>query len=67
MALISYVAYSQADNKGDVVEIITGTAQNIVDAIRNRRKLYGEVHIVNMDWDDSTSYAALLEYKIKTT
>ena len=67
MALTSYIAYSQADNKGDVIEIITGTSQEIVDAIRDRRKLYGPVHIVNMDWDDSTGYAALLEYKIKTT
>lgn len=64
---LKYIAYSQTDNKGDVIEIIIGTAQNIVDAVRDRRKLYGEVHIVNMDWDNSTDYAALLEYKIKTT
>lgn len=69
MALASYIAYARTDNLGnkfgDVNEIITGaTAQEVVDGIRDRRSLYGEVIITNVGYDAQSLWYAYLEYKV---
>jgi len=52
-------------SKGYTIELIVGTGQEIVDAIRDRRLLYGNVNIVGMG-REGTSHSALITYVIPT-
>ena len=45
MVVVSSILYCSEGNKGNTIEILVGTAQEIVDAIRDRRQSYGPVEI----------------------
>lgn len=60
----SYIAHC-SDSKGYTIEIIVGTAQEIVDIIKNRRLSYGNVNIIGIE-REGTSYSATITYIIKT-
>jgi hypothetical protein len=45
MAVASYVSYCSEGNEGKTIEILVGTAQEVVDAISYRNKTYGPVEI----------------------
>jgi len=60
----TYISHC-SDNKGYTIEIIVGTGQEIVDAIRDRRLSYGNVNIIGIE-REGTSYSALITYNIPT-
>jgi len=63
----SIVAHCSINNKGDTIEVITGTAQEVVDFIRDRRLAYGNVDIIYMIADDQLSnFTVKITYKIPT-
>jgi len=45
MAVASYVSHCSEDSKGNTIEILVGTSQEVVDEIRLRRLSYGPVEI----------------------
>ena len=62
----TYIAHCSVDNKGYTIEVIVGTTQEIVNAIRDRHLSYGIVDIVNIS-HDGTNIVALITYIIPTT
>lgn len=60
----AYIAHCGDNNKGYTIEILEGTHQEIVDAIRDRRHSHGHVDIVNMDSEGGITNA-IITYIIK--
>jgi len=65
MTLQSYVSHCSMGNKGYTIEIISGTGQEIVNSIRDRRLSYGDVNIIGIT-RELTGYAVIITYIIPT-
>jgi hypothetical protein len=68
MAVLSYVSHCSENDKGDTVEILVGTAQEVVDAIKTRRLSYGNVEIRGLASEVSMqgSVTVIITYRIVT-
>ena len=69
MVVASYVSYCSEDSKGKVIEILVGTAQEVVDAISYRSKTYGPVEISGLSSEvaNQGSITVIVTYIIPTT
>ena len=69
MVVVSSVAYCSEDSKGVTIEILVGTAQEIVDTIRDRRTTYGPVEIKGLASEVSNQgkITVIITYIIQTT
>lgn len=69
MVVASYVSHCSEDDKGDTIEILVGTAQEVVDAIADRRKSYGNVEIRGLASEVASqgSITVIITYRILTT
>lgn len=66
----SVTSHYSINNKGDTIEIIKGTAQKIVNSIRDRRLIYRNVNVIYIHWNfnaDPDEFSVILTYKIPTT
>lgn len=68
MVVASYVSYCSENSKGDTIEILVGTAQEVVDEIAARRKSYGHVEIRGLasEVSDQGSVTVIITYRILT-
>lgn len=69
MAVTSYVSHCSENDKGDTIEILVGTAQEVVDAIRDRRLSYGPVEIRGLASEVASqgSITVIITYRIITS
>ncbi len=69
MVVASYVSHCSKDDKGDTIEILVGTSQEVVDAIRDRRLSYGPVEIKGLASEVSMQgkVTVIITYRILTT
>ena len=62
--LQSFISYCGDNNRGYTIEIISGTGQEIVDSIRDRRLSHGNVDIVGIS-RYGTVYSVIITYIIQ--
>lgn len=60
----TYISHCGAGNTGFTIETLVGTHQEIVDAISERRKSYGNVDIINIDVEGEET-TAIITYTIE--